>query len=278
MDLVGDTYKLWYRDRDRVNYSYLVSLLLDSNCSAFVGAGLSVHAGYPTFGQLVDYLIQQGGLRAEDYQSLDDLTVKVTKVKETIDARGGGFYELLFRRFDKNHFPLKADTELLKNFVNLPFKSVITTNYDSCIEETANLQNLGFVEIQTFPFLDAGNLEAKKLYYIHGKIYLNDINTSSKRIILTMQDFSRAYSENSPLPGFLGSILDIHNILFLGFAFEERTLFNSLDLSKRRKEFILDFPVDPPKNPPTKFAILPIEQKRIDPILPKEEIEKYLSY
>jgi predicted component of viral defense system (DUF524 family) len=64
----------------------------------------------------------------------------------------------------------------------------------------------------------------------------------------------------------------------MGFALEERTLFNILDLSKKKKEFVLGFSLTPPKNPPAKFAILPIERSKIDPRLPKEDIDKYLSF
>jgi hypothetical protein len=280
MDLVGNTYKFWWRDRDRVSYSHLINLLLDLDCSAFVGAGLSVHAGYPTFSQLVEYLMKQAKMKAEEFQTTDSLLSKVTEVKKVIEGNGGNFYEVLYQRFDSRHFPLKIKTELFENFIKIPFRSIVTTNYDSCLEEIAALENLGFSDanIQVFPHLNASNLEARRLYHVHGRIDHNDIDISSTTLILTTEEFDRAYSSESPLPGFLSAFLDIHNVLFIGFALEERTLFDILELSKRRKDFVLGYPINPPKNPPVKFAILPLERNRIDPQLPKEDIQNYLSY
>lgn len=280
MDLIGNTYKFWYRERDRVSYSHLISLLLGLDCSVFVGAGLSVHAGYPTFSQLIDYLANQTKIADDTLTKIDDLSLRAKELKKIINENGDDFYSILYRRFDNRHFPLKKTTDLLENFIQIPFKSIVTTNYDSCIEDVAATQNKGFSndDIQIFPFVNVSNLEARRIYHIHGKIDQEDIENSSQTLILTADEFEKAYSSDSPLPNFLSSFLDIHNVVFIGFALEERTLFDILELSKKRKNFILGYPIDPPKNPPTKFAMLPIERNKIDPKLPEEDRRNYLAY
>lgn len=279
MDLIGNTYKYWYRERDRVAYSHLIHLLLGLDCSVFVGAGLSAHAGYPTFSQLIDYLADQSKVADDTLTKIDNLSLRAKEIKRIINENGDDFYSILYRRFDARHFPLKKTTELLKNFIEIPFKSIVTTNYDSCIEDIAATQNKGFSDddIQVFPFVNASNLEARRLYHIHGKISQNDVENSSQTIILTSDDFEKAYGSDSPLPNFLSTFLDTHNVVFIGFALDERTLFDILELSKKRKNFILEYPIDPPKNPPTKFAILPVERDKIDPRLPEEERRNFLA-
>lgn len=279
MDLIGNTYKFWHRERDRVSYSHLINLCLGLDCSVFVGAGLSVHAGYPTFSQLIDYLADQTKIADDTFAKIDDLSLRAKEIKKLINQNGDDFYSILYRRFDKKYFPIKKTTELLESFIQIPFRSIVTTNYDSCIEDVATAQNKGFSDndIQVFPFINASNLEARRLYYIHGKIVQEDVEKSSQTLILTTDDFEKAYSYDSPLPNFLSSFLDVHNVVFIGFALEERTLFDVLELYKKRKNFILGYPIDPPKNPPTKFAILPIERNKIDP-LPKEERQNYLAH
>lgn len=276
MDLVGYTYKLWRNNEDRSIYSHLISLLLDRDCSAFVGAGLSVHAGYPSFSELINYLAAEANIDPADIQDLDNLSEKVTRIKNLIEGQRGNFFEILYRRFNNVHFPLKTTTPLLENFVNIPFKSIVTTNYDSCIERVAQLQKVNF-PIQIYPHLIPDNLEAKKLYHIHGLIDLQDVEGSSASLVLTTENFVTAYGDNSRLPIFLSAILDSHNILFVGFALEEETLFNLLESSKRRNEFAMAFPGTPPRNPTYKIAILPIERSKINPKLPKDDIENYLA-
>lgn len=280
MDLIGSTYKYWYRDRDRVSYSHLINLILGLDCSVFVGAGLSAHAGYPTFSQLVDYLVEQSNIQQDNLINIEDLPLKAKEVKKAIAENGGNFYNILYRRFDSRYFPIKKTTELLENFIQIPFRSIVTTNFDGCLEEVATRQNLGFSDddVQVFPFVNVGNLVARRLYHIHGKIDHNNIENSSQTLILTKDDFERAYSSESPLPNFLSGFLDIHNVVFIGFALEERTLFDILEFSKKRKNFILGYPINPPKNPPTKFAILPIDRNKIDPQLPEEDRRNYLSH
>jgi len=270
MDLVGDTYKLWRNNEDRSIYSHLITLLLDGDCSVFVG-------GYPTFSELINYLALEANIDPSDLQDIDDLSLKASRIKTIIDARGGNFYEILYRRFNGANFQLKATTPLLEDFIKIPFKSIVTTNYDSCIEEVAKHRKIDF-QRQIYPHLFPNNLEAKQIYHIHGLIDLGNIEDSSKSLVLTTDTFESAYGEKSRLPVFLNAILDSHNILFVGFALEEKTLFKLLEYSKLRNDTAMAFPGTPPINPTYKIAILPIERSKIDPNqLSQEEINKYLA-
>ena len=145
------------------------------------------------------------------------------------------FFEILYRRFDEGYFPINRTVPLYEDLVRIPFKSIATTNYDSCIEEAASLQNVTFQQIQIYPLVSPNNLEAKRLYYLHGKIELGASNPLPESLVLTTESYSLAYREDSPLPVFINSIFDSHNILFIGFGLEEPTLDKLLELSKKGK-------------------------------------------
>jgi hypothetical protein len=278
MELTGDIFRLFRNDQDILNYSTLKRLIQESNCSAFVGAGLSVHAGYPTSNDLINYLTTEGNIDPAELNSLGDFSLKATRIKNSIEDRGQNFFTILYRRFDEGYFPINRTVPLYEDLVRIPFKSIITTNYDSCIEEAAGLQNITFQQIQIYPLVSPNNLEAKRLYYIHGRIDQNNLIASSESLVLTTESYSQAYGEASTLPVFMSSIFDSHNILFIGFGLEEPTLDRLLELSKRRKDFVMGFETQRRSNQFYKIAILPIELKYTDQQHQSvEAIESYLE-
>ena len=74
MLLTGDIFRFFRNDQDCLNYSNLIQLIQESNCSAFVGAGLSVHAGYPTSNELINYLAAEGNIDPAEFNSLGDFS------------------------------------------------------------------------------------------------------------------------------------------------------------------------------------------------------------
>jgi hypothetical protein len=278
MELAGNIADLLRNDQDRSNYSTLIRLIRGKNCSVFVGAGLSVQAGYPSTYRLIEYLIAESGIDPQSIQSIDDISVKLQRIKELIEVSGQNIYEIMYRRFNEDHFQINGTIPLYEYLVRTPFKSFITTNFDSCIERAAELQNITLSEIQVFPDLNSTNLELKKLYHIHGKINLDDLVNSSRSLVLTSDDFTNAYGESSSLPVFIRSIFGAHNILFIGFGLEERTMSDLLELSRRQKEFTRGFGEKSIRNSSIKFAILPIELNKMDhKKRTDEEIRVYLD-
>jgi NAD-dependent SIR2 family protein deacetylase len=274
MELTGEVSRLLRNEQDALNYYNLIRLIQESNCSVFVGAGLSVHSGYPTSNELINYLAVEGKIDLAELNSLGDFTLKATQIKKAIEARGQNFFEILYRRFDERYFAINPTVPLYEDLVRIPFKSIITTNYDHCIEEAAGLQNIEFQQIQTYPIIKPNNLEAKRLYYIHGRIDHSDIPGSSESIVLTTDDYSNAYREESHLPVFINGLFESHNILFIGFGLEEPTLDKLLELSKKQKDFVKEFE----DQHLYKIAILPMELKYVsEKLQTAEAIESYLE-
>ena len=282
MELVGNISALWRDDKDSLTYSALIQRIQDSASSkipitAFVGGGLSIQAGYPSSNELIDYLIHEANIDPLEINALDGFPVKAKRIKELIEQRGESFYEILYRRFNEKNFQINPTIPLYEDLVNIPFNSFITTNYDSCIEEAAKREGIQIHDIQKYPRLIADNLSIKKVYHIHGKIDLNDINTSSKTLVLTSDNYDEAYGDSSRLPILMSAIFDCQDILFVGFGLEEATLFRLLESSKKRdeKDLINENGENPPSNKHYKLTILPIERDLLNAPRTPDEIERY---
>ncbi|HMM97470.1 MAG TPA: SIR2 family protein [Anaerolineales bacterium] len=283
MVLAGNSSSLLRNDQDRINYSGLIKLIQDSSSSdtpfsVFVGGGLSIQAGYPSSNELVAHLLRDANIEPAEINAYDKFPAKARRIKEIIQNRGDSFYEILYRRFDENHFQINRTIPLYQDLLRIPFRAFITTNYDSCIEEAADLLNIHFDEIQIYPQLKPNDLEATKLYHIHGKINQNDIPDSSRSIVLTTDDYLAAYGDESRLPVLMNALFDSHNILFIGFSLEEDALYELLQLSRKRNEANRGPQGYSLSNTPYKFAMLPYERKMLDPIKRKEdEVRNYMD-
>ena len=277
MELAGNIYDLLRNEQDRINYGSLIKLIQDSASSeiplsAFVGAGLSIQAGYPSTNDLINHLIREAKIEPAELSSSATFALKTKRIKELVQKNGGDFYEILYRRFHEDHFPINRTIPMYQDLLGIPFKSIITTNYDMCIEEAADYLSIQFDNIQIYPILQANDLKANNLYHIHGRIDHNDIPKSAKTIVLTSDDYADAYGDSSALPVLMNAIFDSHNILFVGFSLEEDALYKLLELSKKRSEFLRKYN----RFNPYKFAILPFERKKLDPLTAnKDEIENY---
>jgi NAD-dependent SIR2 family protein deacetylase len=277
MEFAGNISDLLRNEQDRINYNSLIKLIQDSassetHLSAFVGAGLSIQAGYPSSNDLIKHLIDEAKLEPAELNSLTTFALKAQRIKEFIQEKGGNFYEILYRRFDEDHFPINRTIPLYQDLLRIPFGSIITTNYDKCIEEAADFLSIQFDEIQVYPILRANDLRANNLYHIHGRIDHADIPKSAETIVLTSDDYENAYGDSSMLPVLMNAIFDSHNIVFIGFSLEEDALYELLELSRKRSESIKKYK----RFNPYKFAILPFERRKLDPFkVNGDEIEMY---
>src|SRR5262245_60398049 len=108
----------------------------------FVGAGLSIPAGFPTWGGLLEKLIQvvkQKGANAEkllDYEKLKGDPTKFLFLAEDLKSElGNEFYDLMEDWFGSPDVSPTPNHELL---VQIRSNLTITINYDRLIENAFN--------------------------------------------------------------------------------------------------------------------------------------------
>src|SRR5512143_4088677 len=108
---------VWPSEQDRFKYASLIKHIQDSEASrwpisAFIGAGLSIQAGYPSSIQLIDYLLKAAGLDRTIIDPLDRFPAQAQKIKDAVHAGGQDFYEILYRRFDEDQFQINRTIPL----------------------------------------------------------------------------------------------------------------------------------------------------------------------
>ena len=173
----------------------------------FVGAGISVDAGIPKWGALIDELKSEIEIPKgeEDYLRISQMYYNERQQKEFIDKI----------RSVLKHKKVKYN-EIHESIFKLNPAHILTTNYDDLLEQVIKKKSLPFSIVskdEEFPYALNTNLLVK----IHGD--LNDTD-----IVLKEDDYLD-YSLNHPLiEAFLKSIFATKVVLFVGYGFSDVNL------------------------------------------------------
>src|SRR5881394_896447 len=165
----------------------------NGRCSIFVGAGLSVAAGYPDWNNLLATLIREGERQTiidkKKRKELEAMAKSPNKwlmvAQEISDSFGQGpFHSELVKIFKAIG---AKPTEAHRAITEVPFRFVVTTNYDRLIEN-AYIPKFGeiptiFTHADTSDFADALWREEFFILKAHGGLE----KTSS--IVLTEKDY-----------------------------------------------------------------------------------------
>ena len=223
----------------------MIPVLRDRPTTVFVGAGLSFHAGCP----LLDELIETLHTAAINHTGKELILNGDWKEKAQICKRELGvanFNQILIDKFNPENRRLNF-TSLHTSLIQIPFKSIVTTNFDSCIELADRDSKIW----RTFyyPNLNVIELGNKSIQHIHGYIDPENPNGTVGSIILTSEDFIEAYRDNpGSVKRFLVDLFSLHNVIFLGFNLGDETLMEILENNKSQnlgnylqyqKQFIL---------------------------------------
>jgi hypothetical protein len=234
----------------------LFKLISSGEAILFVGSGLSMSVGFPSWDKLLRDLenlaLRVGtGFTADDKLRIEDPLAYADKIKKH-------FYDnsQLSRYNNELHSLFARKTPNFKDFhkklVRLPFSLVLTTNYDTVLSDallqvqiengvTADPDLCFAVNDETRPlvskFLSALHKSLnfpKKVAHLHG--YFSRQN----EIILTKSDYERCY--NPPLNGsnhdqfkpslhflVLWSLMATRRIVFFGFGMKDPYLIRLLE-------------------------------------------------
>lgn len=216
----------------------LFKLIREEKVTLFIGSGLSLYAGYPSgngFGKIL-----YNGLTQTEKNEIDE-NLTLPNLSEEIYRS---------RLLNKNYL----NSKIIEVFGRIPkskeyheklaliphFKTIITTNYDTLIEDSFK-DNCKIVRADK----DLGYLNKKiEVFKIHG-----DIN-SIENIILTETDYNNFFKNNQDRTTFwevVSERLTTKNILFLGFNLEDsniKVIFDRIisNLNEHKKESFLIAP------------------------------------
>lgn len=204
----------------------------------FVGAGMSLYAGYPSGAKLAEILYN--GI-TEDFKDELEFTCDLPKLAEEIYNLKGGNKNYLIEILKREIQKLPTSTNTHDLLAKIPqFKTIITTNYDSLFESTNN--NIEVIrKAKDYPVADT---KKQLLFKIHGDLI------DTERIILATSDYNNYFSRNQEDTVFWNAVKDklaSNHILFIGYAMEDTNISVILDrimneLGDTRKEIFFVSP------------------------------------
>lgn len=209
----------------------LIEKISQDKCAVYVGAGLSMGAGLPSWENLLQDMINWSlnysiPLPKEVLQKMIG-EGKFLKVANIIVKKMGSqrFVEFLVSVFRKHGLkPTEAHLLLPK----IPFTSVLTSNYDKLIESAYTIVREG----ESVPVFTHSNHKdlATVLYSdefhitkTHGNI--DDIES----VVLSLEDYQKLMQSNEPYKIYLQNIFTTKTVLFLGFSLNDPDLNSILD-------------------------------------------------
>jgi NB-ARC domain/TIR domain/SIR2-like domain len=203
----------------------------------FVGAGLSVDFGYPTWGQFLQETAVKFGVGTRIASLLANY--KYEEAAEELAQRPQAFDDDLRLRFDRRELPRPLSKGAVRHLPRIAHGPVLTTNFDRVLE-------LAFADvgrdIDAFPGVRireasrAIQLREPVLLKLHG-----DYSDFASRV-LTLSEYSREYGSpepgrvdfSRPLPSVLAQALGAGPFLFLGCSLNsDRTTRVIAEIAKR---------------------------------------------
>jgi hypothetical protein len=201
----------------------LLDAVAKGTCVAFVGSGLSIPAGMPSWAQLLEQFIAEG----ERQRVIDNATGaqlrgmvadnRLLEVAEHARIQLGKYHfgQVLRRNYAASAGPTK-NHELL---VDTPYRAIITTNYDKLLETAYTLRWRR--PPRTMTWSDPASLgsvlydEDFFVFKLHGDV------DRFESIILTRRDYDEIMFRNAQVRTLLQAIFLTNSILFVGYSLQD---------------------------------------------------------
>lgn len=217
----------------------LIDAIDSGKCILFVGSGLSSKVkranGNPLpswkglLSELLEYCIDKRipfSVKTDDLEKMiadNNLIMVAQEIQETISKHDfGEFLQQMFR--DKSVIP--SPTHLL--LPQIPFRSIMTSNYDNLIEGSYTLFNSGQIP-NKFTQEDLLNISSplrKDEFYIF-KVH-GDFDRPSS-IVLGSRDYQKLFFRSPEYRQFLETLFSVYTVLFIGYGSSDPDLDNVLD-------------------------------------------------
>jgi hypothetical protein len=285
------------RDHNEALKDQLFDLVKSNQALLFVGAGCSALAGYPTWSELITELERiaidcDPGFQLSDEKRENYPVSYAGSIKAHIIAATGNtdrYHEAIQRLFSLPNPPSVDDFH--RELVRLPFKGIITTNYDKLLEVALSEEHASsgpdcFFYIselkkryisEFFLSLDSESYR-KRILHLHG------IHDEPLSIVLSSDEYQESYNlilqeETGELIGIenawnlhrkvLWAILATRRVIFVGFSMSDPYLWFMMDLVSSDL-WRWDNQIH--------YAIMPIDNKSKDrSILFSEKLKRELS-
>jgi hypothetical protein len=258
-------------DRNRLAMEQLLALLRTGQPYAMTGSGVSVWAGYRTWQQVIERLAavvrERRGAEVDTaaiIRNHPDLLFCVQHLGQGLSSEE--FTQFVQLEFGPNGKPAH---NLLYFLAQMPFKNILTLNFDrsmedvhaalelpcgtvSCCNRAAMSRFVSSIDSQERP---------RQIVHLHG-IYTDPIQT----IALTEQSYLSLYHDNHLFRHFLWLLAATKRIVFFGFGFGD------FDFLRQMSDAARDVHVNGNRH----FAVYPIGQNDDDDRIRQNLNDRYL--
>jgi SIR2-like domain len=203
----------------------LLSNLKNKNCSVFVGAGLSIKSGLPSWKVLLEELIAEveklpydtTKQRSDYLEMIKDSNKYLMLASDIKSSLAKNFYDYLERRFADKALAPNINHNLISE---IPFQFIITTNYDQLIEKA-----YAFNKQILHPVLTPSNSRDIAYKIWNNEFFIlkahGDISIRKDEIVMTEQDYREILFKNPGFQSALQVLFSTKSILFVGTSFSD---------------------------------------------------------
>jgi hypothetical protein len=192
----------------------LLSSLKDGKLVVFAGAGVSMGepSNYPSFNGLTQAIGNWASIHRDEEEPHERFLGRLVHQNIKVHEKA---VELLSKPESK---PTPLHEYLVKLFKNNNDVRIVTTNFDPHFETACEQVNQEAPSVYRAPALPLGN-DFSGIVYIHGSV-----RADPKWVILTDQDFGRAYLTQAWATRFLLSMFSEYTVLFVGYSHDDTVM------------------------------------------------------
>ena len=194
----------------------LIESLTSGNLVIFAGAGVSMGdpANLPSFKQLAKEVAAGTSHSLRENEPLDRFLGRLQSAGLDVHAR---VREILTQH---DAGPTQLHLDILRLFPSLRDTRIVTTNFDLLFEQAANTMDGGSLDVSGAPALPLGR-DFRGLVHVHGGL------GKPEGLVLTDEDFGRAYIVDGYTRRFLVELFQSFDVLFIGYGHDD-TIMNYL--------------------------------------------------
>ena len=253
--------------------THLIAQIDAGRCIAFVGAGFSRSAGVPDWTGLIRQLADEPRVTAKIRAWVSGLLSgkptahELDRMAQVLEDRLGrrGFTRAIGKALVPVAPPSQAPLDRLKWLREIPFRAVLTTNFDRVLKGRLPSPSL-YRDVlrdekerlrwwsEAFWKREEAGLE-RRMVKLHGDI---DV---PKSVVLTSRDYRKRLYQDPHYVPFLRGLFAQNTVLFMGFSFADAYL------NELRSQVLALFDHHGSKNDPLAYAIIndlsPIDEKTL---------------
>lgn len=193
--------------------------IINDEASVFIGTGVSMNSGVPSWYKLLNPCFEQLNLTASSNVNLYRVaqyyanTHSDSSLRKMVNEQLNDFYE---------------SNIVLETLLKMNYKSIWTTNFDNLVESELKKNKIQHNVISDEKDLTQISTHDKvNVYKINGDI------TNPSKLVLTQNDYENYEATHSLFLTFLKKELVSNTFLFIGYSFEDQVIMNCLSSTMR---------------------------------------------